>query len=185
VALEELTMNSIVASLVHTFAPWQTMYANSKVVSEGVTALHLVAMLFGGGYAVAADRTVLRSRRTAPIDARRLLAEMHALHVPVVIALVVLTITGAAMAAADVETFASSPVFAAKLGIVVLLLVNGLLLLRAERKLDRFGHDAPAMDDSQIRQQRGLWRNLRATAWASAALWTVAVVVGVMLTNSA
>ncbi len=178
-------MIQVVQSLVHLFAPWQSLYSDSKGVSEAVTSGHLVAMLFGGGYAVAADRAVLRARPTSPLEARRMLGEMHSLHVPVVIALVVLSVTGAAMAAADVETFAASPVFAVKLGVVALLLLNGLLLLRTERRLDRFAQEAPMPEANTSIRQHGLWRRLRATAWASAALWTAAVVTGVMLTNAA
>ena len=118
-------------------------------------------------------------------DARRLLAELHALHTPVVISLVVLFLSGAAMAAADVETFASSPVFAAKLGVVALLLVNGLMLRRTERSLERLAAEFTPADDTVVERQGTLWRRLRATAWASATLWTLAVVTGVFLTSAA
>ena len=177
-------MSVIVQSLVHTFAPWQHLYGDSKAVSAAVTTVHLVAMLFGGGYAVAADRATLRARSGDLGERRRLLGELHALHRPVVAALVVLFLSGAAMAAADVETFAKSPVFIAKLGVVLLLLVNGLLLRRAERSLERLGQPTPA-DEAAVQRHAILWRHLRTTAWASAALWTAAVVTGVLLTNAA
>jgi hypothetical protein len=102
-----------------------------------------------------------------------------------VIALVLLSLTGAAMAAADVETFVSSPVFAAKLGVVVLLLINGLVLLRTERRLERFAQEGPTVDEAHLARQRSLWRRMRATAWTSAALWALALITGVMLTNAA
>lgn len=178
-------MLAIVTHLERFFAPWQSLYSDSKAVDTVVTSVHLVAMLFGGGYAVAADRAVLRARPTGPSDARRLLEEMHALHVPVVAALVVLSISGVAMAAADIATFIASPIFAAKLAVVVLLLGNGLLLLRAERALSRVAAGAPATDEATRLQHAALWRRLRLTAWASVSLWTAALVTGVMLTNAA
>ncbi len=177
-------MSALVPSLVHAFAPWQHLYGDSKAVSAAVTTVHLVAMLFGGGYAVAADRTTLRARSGDVGERRRMLGELHALHTPVVVALIVLFLSGAAMAAADIETFSKSPVFIAKLGVVALLLVNGLMLLRAERSLERIGQPAPA-DEVAVQRQATVWRQLRATAWASAALWTAAVVTGVLLTNAA
>lgn len=178
-------MSAIVQSLIHTFAPWQGLYGDSKVVSAAVTTVHLVAMLFGGGYAVAADRATLRTRPDNLAEARRMLGEMHSLHFAVVTALIVLFLSGVAMAAADVETFAKSPVFAAKLGVVALLLINGLLLRRTERSLERLTADPTPADEAGEHRRGSLWRRLRATAWASAALWTAAVVTGVMLTNAA
>lgn len=178
-------MIALVDSLVKTFAPWQSLYGDSKAVSAAVTSVHLVAMLFGGGYAVAADRAVLRARPATSLDAARLLGEIQALHLPVVIALTVLSLSGLAMAAADVETFAHSPVFAAKLAIIVLLLVNGLLLLRTERALRRIIEPGLQAGGGMTTELRSQWRRLRGNAWASAALWTAAVVVGVVLTNAA
>lgn len=176
-----------VNALAHLFAPWASLYGDSAAVATTVTALHLVAMLFGGGMAVAADRATLRARPEDPAAARRMLAELGALHAWVVAALVVLAISGTAMAAADVKTFASSPVFAAKLGVVVALLINGLALQRTERALERLAADAPGAgaDPEVTGRHARLWRRLRGTAWISAALWTLAVITGVMLTNAA
>jgi archaellum biogenesis protein FlaJ (TadC family) len=185
VVLEELMLTSLVESLVHTFAPWQHLYADSKVVSTAVTTVHLVAMLFGGGYAVAADRATLRTRPDNQAEARRLLDELHFLHGPVVAALIVLFLSGVAMATADIETFAKSPVFAAKLAVVALLLANGLALRSTERSLQRRSADPALAGEGVAPWHQPLWRRLRATAWASAALWTAAVITGVMLTNAA
>ena len=142
-------------------------------------------MLFGGGYAVPADRATLRVRPGNPAEARRMLGEMHSLHFAVVSALMVLFLSGVAMAAADVETFAKSPVFAAKLGVVVLLLINGLYLWRTERSLERLTAETTPVDEAVEHRRESLWRRMRATAWASAGLWTAAVVIGVMLTSAA
>jgi len=105
------------------------------------------------------------------------LHELDAIHRPVLIALGALFASGVALAAADVETFAKSPVFILKLTIVALLLGNGAVLQRTERTL-RVETGPPA------RESR-LWRRLRTTAYLSLVLWTSAVVVGTVLVNAA
>ena len=167
---------AVVETLAHALAPWQSVYSDSKVLATGVVAVHLVALLFGGGLAVAADRATLRAIRTgaaADDEARRLLAELGAVHRPVLIALAVLFVSGVLLAAADVKTYALAPVFWLKLALVALLLANGVVLERAESGLRHSAGDA------------GRWRRLRAATWASLALWTATTVVGVALTNAA
>jgi hypothetical protein len=164
---------TIVAALAHACAPWQSLYSNSKPVATAVTATHLVAMLFGGGLAVAADRRTLRAD-TGDTDARRrLLDELSAVHRPVLAALAVLFVSGVAFAAADVETFAKSPAFAVKLVLVTLLLGNGAVLARTEGAL--------RTADATTR----LWRRLRIAARLSLLLWTALVVAGTVLVNAA
>ena len=174
----------IVPTLVHLFAPWQSLYSNSKPVATAVTATHLVALLYGGGFAVAADRATLRARPDDPKAARRVLRDLEAVHRPVLIALAVMLVSGLGMATADVETFAKSPAFVLKLSLVALLVVNGFVLTRTERALRRLPDGAGGADDgSGLR--RGLWRRLRRTAWASVFLWAGTVVAGTVLVNAA
>jgi len=162
-------------------APWQRLYADSRAVETTVTFVHLTALLFGGGLAIAADRRTLR------LDPERgplapFLAELGGVHRPVVIALGVLFLSGLAMAAADLETFLASPVFGAKLLLVALLVANGGLLLRTERTLAALvgSDDAPIPSPA-----RGLWRRLRLTARVSQALWVASVLAGTLLVNAA
>ena len=171
---------TIVPALVHAFAPWQSLYSNSKTVETAVTSTHLVAMLFGGGFAVAADRATLRAAGQDPDARRRVLHELGAVHRPVLIALAVLFVSGVALATADVGTFAKSPAFAAKLVLVALLLTNGFVLARTETAL----RGAPAPGADEPREDR-LWRRLRTTARLSLLLWTVTVVAGTVLVNAA
>lgn len=165
--------------LVRAFAPWQTLYANSKTLETSVTFVHLAALLFGGGFAVAADRRTLRTR-VGEGEREAVLAELRATHGPVLVALGLLFVSGLALAAADVETFLASPIFVVKLAIVALLLANGGLLVGTERRLRR-----PAADGGPRPRSDRLWRRLRATSWASLALWTAVVLVGTMLVNAA
>lgn len=167
----------LVETLAHTFAPWQSIYSDSKAVASVVTGVHLTGLLFGGGFAVAADRATLRAFQRDPVERRAVLSELHAVHRPVLVALLVLFLSGLALAAADVKTFAESPVFILKLTLVALLLTNGAVLERTERAL-RLTAGGP-------RRDARLWRRLRATAWLSLGLWTGTVVAGTVLVNAA
>jgi hypothetical protein len=168
---------TLIPTLVHAFAPWQSLYSDSKTVAAAVNAVHLTGLLFGGGLAVAADRTTLRALKGRPSDRTRALVELGAVHRPVVMALGVLFVSGFALAAADVETFSKSPIFLFKLGIVGLLLVNGAVLALTERALRRSPADQP-------RDPR-LWRRLRISTYLSVALWTSTVLIGTVLVNAA
>lgn len=171
-------MTHIVATLAHLFEPWKSLYSNSKPVAAAVTSLHLLGMLIGGGLAVAADRSTLRTGPN-PADRGRLLWELHATHRPILIALAVVFSTGIALATADIDTFATSPAFWIKLLIVALLLLNGAVLTRTEAAL------RSASAESNADHNARLWRRLRLTSWFSLSLWSATVVAGTVLVNAA
>jgi hypothetical protein len=175
----------LVPALIHLFAPWQSVYSNSKPVATVVTATHLMGLLFGGGFAVAADRATLRALGSEPADRRRALADLQAVHRPVLIALSVLFVSGAAQATADVETFAKSPAFLVKLALVGLLLANGFILTRTEHALRALDSTAGAGAEGGANRETALWRRLRTTAWLSLGLWASTVVAGTVLVNAA
>ena len=154
------------------FAPWQSLYGDSVLLSITVTALHLIGMLVGGGLALAADRATLRISNEQPGERERHLGELNAIHRPVLISLSLLFITGIAMVAADVATFLLSPVLWAKLTLVALLVVNGVVLERTETALRRG-------DGSSS------WERLRFAAYCSIGLWISTLVAGVVLLNAA
>ncbi|HEX6558476.1 MAG TPA: hypothetical protein VF021_03420 [Longimicrobiales bacterium] len=162
--------------LKHLCAPWQSLYSNSSGVSVAVTATHIVSLVVGGGLAIAADRTTLRALRRETPDWPYHLAELHAVHRPVVIMLTLLFISGALLAAADIETFATSVLFWIKLSLVALLLLNGSVLYNAETRLAR-AHDAGAIT-------AGLQLRLKLTSYASLALWLLTAITGTVLTIS-
>lgn len=171
---------TIVQQLTDWFAPWQSAYSNSKVLSTSVTTIHLLALFIGGGFAVAADRLTWRLTRPGsnPTDADRVrqLVDLKQVHRPVLIALSVLLVSGLLLAAADVETFATSTVFWVKLVLVAVLIVNGGVLQLSERALWR-----PVASDAEATR---LWRRLRRSAGVSLAMWTATVVAGAILVNA-
>lgn len=157
--------------------PWQSLFSNSKVISDTVTFLHLAGLLFAGGFAIAADRATFRALRGTAQDRITLLQEVGDVHRPVLIGLTVLFVSGVLLATADVETFGKSLVFLVKMTLVALLLVNGAALQRIENLLRA----------NALRDRVGdavLWRRLRITAMASVMLWTSIVLAGTILVNS-
>jgi hypothetical protein len=156
--------------LVHAARGWATLYADSRPVSIGVTYIHLAGLLLGGGAAVAADRETLKAAREAePLRADHLefLGSVHAIAIA---GLALLAASGAAMLLADLETFWTARSFWIKMGLVGLLLGNGLLMRQAERA----ARTSPA----------SAWRRLQATSVVSLALWFAIVLAGVILANS-
>jgi hypothetical protein len=171
----------VLQQLVAALQPWQSAYSNSKVIPAVVTTVHLVALLFGGGLAVAADRATLRVGRRGAADQATQLTELRAVHKPVLVALVALFASGVLLTAADLETFIASPVFWVKLGLVTLLLVNGLVLERTESRL----RSLSAREIVPTTRVRSLWRRLRKSAVLSLVLWTATLVAGTLLVNIA
>ena len=163
----------MIAGLEELLSPWSSMYGDSVVIATAITALHLIGMLLGGGLAIGADRTTLRLTSALDADRGRHLGELNAIHRPVLIAMIVLFVTGVLMAAADIATFLVSPVFWVKLTLVALLLVNGVVLERTETALRRSGTD------------ENLWSRLRMSAMTSIGLWIATLVAGVFLVNAA
>lgn len=164
----------MIAQLAHLFEPWKSLYGESKLIPAATESVHLLALLLGGGLAVAADRSTLRATRQADTHRGYQLAELHAVHRPVLVALTFSLVSGLAMAAADLETFAASPYFWVKLGFVTLLLVNGAILTRTETRLH-------AADGADVH----LWVRLRFNSMCSIGLWSATLVAGVALMNAA
>jgi hypothetical protein len=164
-------MSGVVDKLVDVFAPWNSLFSNSKVVDIGVTSVHLLAVLIGGGLAVSADRATLRALRGDPLERGRVMDDLKGTHRPVLIALGVLFVSGLALATADVKTFAHSVVFLVKMSLVALLLINGTFLVHTERALRREATES-------------CWRRLHTVTWISLTLWMGIVVAGVTLVNS-
>lgn len=160
----------------HLFAPWKQIYSDSIALSTAVTAAHLLAMLFGGGLAIAADRTTLLLRGENAEQRRQHLVDLNAVHRPVLIALTFSAITGVAMLTSDIATFVASPALWVKLGLVALLLFNGVLLNRTESALRQSADGAGS---------ESLWSRLKFNAISSLVLWSATLVAGITLVNVA
>lgn len=152
--------------------PWSVLYSRSIPIQTAVTYVHFAGLLVAGGFALATDRLTLRMSRADPGVRQLHLAELRAVHRPVLMALVFTGLSGVLMLAADLDTFATSAVFWVKLGLIGVLLVNGYAMNRTERSL-RAG--TPTSE--------GGWRRLRRTSIASMALWLTILLLGTILPN--
>ena len=163
---------SIVETIAAAAKPWHDFYAHSKPTSVAITWVHIAALVIGGGFAMASDRIALRlgsasgERRAAVLD------DFHAVHRPIISALVVATISGVALTLSDVETFLVSPVYYIKMGLIVVLLLNGYGVMLTERKL--------RLDPTATNVH---WKRFTFGAVASISLWLGTTLAGVMLMN--
>ena len=163
-------MTSLLATVAAAAAPWAELYADSAAVQSFVMFVHLGSLLLAGGMAIAADASAVRAPRDDAAGRGAALLQVHAAHRPVLVGLAFALSSGLLLLAADVETYLPSPVLWVKLGLIALLLVNGLAIQRAERAADAEG-DAG-------------WARVRGTATRSIALWFGLVLVSVILVNS-
>lgn len=149
-------------------AQWASLYSNHAVLRTIVVFAHIGALVLAGGCAIAADRATLLAHNKHEGERRRQVEALAGMHRIVVAGLGVIVVSGLLLFAADVETFLYSRVFWIKMALFVLLLGNGAVLTRAERRTSR-GDDA--------------WGHLRGTAMVSLALWLAVTFAGVALTN--
>jgi|KBSSwiStaDraftv2_1062776.scaffolds.fasta_scaffold33795_3 hypothetical protein len=161
---------TLLPSLSHLLAPWARLYADSKVISTGVTFAHVGGLLLGGGCAVAGDRITLRFGSIDPVCQQNHLEERASLHHPVLIGLGVTLVSGVLLLASDLETFLPSLVFWAKMALIVALFVNGAMIQRADRALRNDPARSPI-----------LWQRLQRAARVSLALWFAVTLLGTAL----
>lgn len=165
------TGTDLVDQLARLAQPWASLYDDSGALQTGVTFLHVAGIFLGGGFAIATDRETFIALRNARLSGQiRHLAHLHTIHRPVLLGLVIALSSGLLLFAADVQTFARSPVFWVKMLLLGLLLGNGYLLGRTETALREGAPDEPR-----------LWARLRYVSAASIALWLGLILAGTVL----
>jgi len=168
------TGTDLVDQLAGLAQPWASLYGDSPALQTGLTFLHLAGIFLGGGFAIATDRETFVALRAARLSGQiRHLAHLHTIHRPVLVGLVMALGSGFLLWAADVQTFARSPVFWVKMALLGLLLANGYLLARTETTLREGAPDSPV-----------LWARLRYISAASIALWLGLILAGTVLMTS-
>jgi hypothetical protein len=155
-------------------APWRSLFSHSAPVEMSVVGTHVLSMLVAGGLAIAHDRGTLRAGRWTPAIREHHFAELHAVHRTVVVALAICMLSGVALFAADVKTFAVSVPFWIKMSLIAMLLGNALIMTAAEGplRLDSGGGAAIA------------WARVRTSSIVSALLWGAIVLVSIVLSLS-
>ncbi len=163
---------SLIHQMATVVAPWADFYNGSKAAQSAVTFGHFGGMMTAGGFALAADRSTLRAAAAPPTEHPRHLKELATIHPIVVSALGVTALSGLLMLAADLESLIATPAFWIKMGLVGLLMFNGWVMLKAERRLE-------SGDPSDA----GVWKRLRAASLVSLVLWFAVVLAGSILPN--
>ena len=149
---------------------WSALYSGSAALRSVVNFAHLGGLIGGGGCAIAADRAMLKAFSRGVDERRRELTAVAGTHAVVLFGLTLVLVSGFLLMFADLESYLVSPVFWVKMGLIALLLGNGLMIRRAERSA-ALGHD------------RG-WLALRRTAVLSLTLWLTTTLAGVVLPNA-
>lgn len=157
--------------------PWRRLFTQSPVLSTLILFGHLGGLLAAGGLTVAVERATLRLDPSDEHDRRRHLAELARLRVPLWGAFGVALLSGALLFLADVEAFAASRIFWAKMSLVALLLANTLATMRLDAALAREDDGTPRASDVRARR----WKRRRRAAVASATLWFGLIFVGAAL----
>ena len=158
--------------IVHLLKPWNHFYSHSKVAETVVQSLHIGGVLMAGGLAISADRGTLRALRTPVSDRVFPMRELAAVHRWVLTGLTIVVVSGLGMLTADIETFFGSWVYWTKMALFVVLLVNGLVIVRTEAELR-----------ADPGEQSPHWLRLRIRALSSIGLWFTITVLGVALVN--
>lgn len=148
---------------------WTSLYANHGALRTGVEFAHIAGLVAGGGCAIVADLATLSATGDSPADGTTRLPLFDWTHRLVAFGLVALFVSGVLLVAADLETFLYSRIFWLKMGLLVLLLINGALLWRGERQVKR--------------GEAGAWTRLHYAAMASLLLWFLTTLAGAALPN--
>lgn len=164
---------SLVQTITAAAKPWADFYGHSKTTSSIVTWLHLAGILVGGGFAIASDRAALRALRADLDERTRVLRDFGSIHRPVILALIVVALSGVLQTLSDAETFLVSKVYWTKMVLVVCLLANGYGVQRTERRLALAPSSANA-----------LWGRFKLGAIASISLWLATLLAGTFLMSS-
>lgn len=159
-------------SLVNLLQPWNDFYSHSKPAETVVQFLHIGGLVLAGGLAIAADRGTLRAMRIAAGGRTHYTRELSATHRWVLTGLTIVVVSGLALLASDIESFFGSWIFWTKMGLVALLLLNGLRMTRIEAALRSDASEASPH-----------WSRLRSTAITSLVLWFIITAFGVSLVN--
>ena len=155
--------------LTHVIARWAEIYSGSAALRTVVAFVHVAGLVGGGGAAVVADRATLIATRRGSVLGRERLEAIHNTHWIVVLGLAAVIVSGVLLFAADVETYAASRVFWAKMAMVAALMINGALLTQLGRR--------PQPADERLR------RTLRWAAAISLTLWFLTTLAGTALPN--
>lgn len=168
---------SILLQVASVLEPWKTYWHDHDAVSTAITATHVAAIVIAGGLAIGADRTTLRFMRRSADERFMHAEELHAVHRPVLMALAAVVVSGLLMAGSDIQEFAEKPIFWIKMGLILVLLINGAMLQKSEARVLR-GTATPPVPSNEAE-----WARIGTYARVSMTLWVVITIAGVILAS--
>lgn len=149
---------------------WASVYSNSVAIRSAVSFAHIGALLTGGGTAIAADLGMLAALRRHSVPPAEEVQRFRSTHRRVIGSLVVVAASGGLLLLKDLDALLESRAFWVKMALFLALILNGLLVVRAERRAS-FG--AP-----------GAARLLRVASIASLVLWLATTLAGTVVPNA-
>jgi len=152
--------------------------AISDAVTTAVLALHVVALVVGGGFALARDRVTLAARHRPEGGRLSRLSELGATHRTVGTALAISVATGATLFFFHAERYLLSGIFWVKMALVVALAGNALVMQVAERNVREAGATTAS---PQSTAHASAWRQVVATAQVSSVLWILVAIAGTIV----
>lgn len=158
------------ALLIQACSAWAHFYAGHAGVRTAVAFTHVAALILAGGTALVMDRATLRASVADDASRARHLDALDASHAAVVTGLAFVVASGFLLLAAEVDVFLRSTLFWTKMGLVGLLIANGVRMRRAAGGA-RLHDDEPS------------WHSVRLASFSSLALWVATTLAGVALPN--
>jgi cytochrome b subunit of formate dehydrogenase len=165
--------------------PWSELYAESAWIPTTVLAVHVLALFAGGGIAIAADRRVLRATPGTREAYQAAAEDLRTTHAIVIGSIVIMIVSGVALATSDIGTFAVSTVFWAKMAAFTVLIANGAYMRRTESRVLNSATDARVVIDktTQWPSDHLPWAVLKRSATVSLIAWFTVVLLGVVLSD--
>ncbi len=120
---------SVLAAVDALAEPWQKLYAHSTVVATLVLFGHVAGLLVAGALTLSTEGSALRLDPQDADARRRYVRSVMPSRRALVIALSIAMLSGALLFLTDLEAFAVSTVCWTKMGLVALLLANGVVVL--------------------------------------------------------
>src|SRR5579872_3302606 len=114
---------TMAATLHDLFVNWGSFYANHTLTRTLITFAHIGGLVMAGGAAMTVDRGLLFEARRGSDAERTQLAATQDTHGFVLWGLVLVTISGILLFAADADTYWASRIFWTKIALIVLLVV--------------------------------------------------------------
>jgi uncharacterized membrane protein len=121
----------------HFFETWNSIFSNHALLRTAVNFIHVGGLMLAGGCAITADLATIEAIREGPIGRRSQLHVLKRTHTIVVTGIAALVVSGLLLFAADADTFLHSRIFWLKMGLMAMLLLNGVLMMLGERNVLR------------------------------------------------